>query len=377
MRELINLFEAPDPETIAALGKVGYKTKIDGNTIVVMVQVPEKNKNAHRKDVLNKIQEFLSSAMPAAGAHIISDPKLSSVGVIAFKSNPTKIVVKDMGIQGDRSAGIENEIGIAKMIQSVIEKFGPANVSFVDSRGKKLIINSVERVELSGKQVKDKETGQSKKADVVLYSKTEKLPISIKKLDAESWESADSSFGQRAREIIDDLVEKNIVELIPLGDENFKLSKEIVVEPTKEEAIRAIFGGDLNPQGGIVVQTFKPDHFTQVENNITIDCHAVIKTAEDIPESHLMVWLIRNQSGRLSKKLGIRGLRPMGSTLHRAIGARGDKDVILVDKNGNVVQRAIPATKQTKEPEIPPPLKPVTVTRVPRGKSADIGREKR
>jgi hypothetical protein len=53
----------------------------------------------------------------------------------------------------------------------------------------------------------------------------------------------------------------------------------------------------------------------------------------------LMVWLIRNNAGRLSKALGIRGLRPMASVLTRAIGRRGNKDVVLVDKNGNVVER--------------------------------------
>jgi hypothetical protein len=147
-------------------------------------------------------------------------------------------------------------------------------------------------------------------------------------------------FGEKAREIIDDLVDKGVVELKKLpGDDGYALSKEIVVEPTEEEAMNAIFGADINPQGGIVIQTFEPEHFVQEGNKITIECHAVIKTKDDIPESHLMVWLIRNNAGRLSKSLGIRGLRPMASVLTRAIGKKGDKDVVLVDKDGNIVKK--------------------------------------
>jgi hypothetical protein len=52
----------------------------------------------------------------------------------------------------------------------------------------------------------------------------------------------------------------------------------------------------------------------------------------------MMVWLLRNNAGRMSKALGIRGIRPMASVLNRAIGKKGTKDVILVDQFGNVVK---------------------------------------
>ena len=52
-----------------------------------------------------------------------------------------------------------------------------------------------------------------------------------------------------------------------------------------------------------------------------------------------MVWLLRNDPGRNSTALGIPGIRVMGATLTRGIGKKGTKDVILVDKNGNVVER--------------------------------------
>jgi hypothetical protein len=109
------------------------------------------------------------------------------------------------------------------------------------------------------------------------------------------------------------------------------------MEPTEQEAMSAIFGGDLNPRGGVVIQTFEPEHFVQEGNQVTVECHAVINKREDIPESHLMVWQLRNDSDRNSASLGIAGVRPLGVTLTRGIGRKGTKDVILVDVDGNVI----------------------------------------
>ena len=49
-----------------------------------------------------------------------------------------------------------------------------------------------------------------------------------------------------------------------------------------------------------------------------------------------MVWLIRNDSTRSNP---LPGLRTLGATLVRGIGRKGDKDVVLVDVNGNVVNK--------------------------------------
>ena len=123
----------------------------------------------------------------------------------------------------------------------------------------------------------------------------------------------------------------------------YKLDKEIVVEPSEKDAMNAIFGSDLLPgKGGVAIQTFQDHHVSANGNNITIECTAVITKKEDIPESHLMVWLIRNSSDRTSEDsgVGIPGIRVLGSVLTRAIGRKGQKvgNVILVDVNGNVVR---------------------------------------
>ena len=309
-----------------------------------------------------------------------------------FSDSAVRVLVKDLGIQGDQSAGVANEVEMASMLQSVIEKYGSANVTFVDPRGKSLEIKDCTSVNVAGR-----DTANSKKADVVLSSSKSSLPVSIKKLNAEAWESADNLFGSKAREIIDKLVDDGLVKLKKLdktrdGQPVYALSKEIVIEPTEQEAVRAIFGSDLNPKGGVVIQTFKPEHFTQKGNDVTVECHAVITNKEDIPESHLMVWLLRNDSNRNSKALGLAGIRIMGVTLTRGIGKSGNKDVILVDQDGNVVERSIgePEEPEDSQSDVDsldavtskqrltgPGAKAARRTHEPRMDRATLGRERR
>lgn len=338
---------APKPVTKQQVEQVlrqaGYEDfKIAGNKINVLVQIPGGQKKAEfRNSILREILAKLQQSLPQGDAEYSADPGISSIGGIVFTNSPVIVVVKDSGKQGDKSAGVANELELASLIQSVVQKYGSANVSFVDERGKRMTIKNCTNVDVAGR-----DTAGRKKADVVLTSEKGSLPISIKKMDADMWESADNLFGERARKILDKLIADGAVKLNKIGDRKMKsgtvpvyeLSKEIVMEPTEEEALQAIFGSDLNPKGGVVIQTFKPEHFKQVDNNITVEAHAVITNKAEIPESHLMVWLLRNDSTRNGGSLGIAGIRPLGVTLTRGIGKSGKKDVILVDVNGNVVK---------------------------------------
>lgn len=326
------------PKLESVLTKAGYTDfKYNGNKMQVLVQIPDgAKKDQFRSTNLQEILVLLQQQFSESGPQFSDDATLSSIGGIVFANSPLKILVKDTGKQGDQSAGVANEIEMASIIQSVVEKYGSADVTFVDPRGVELEISEVNEVVVAGR-----DTGGRKKADVVLKSATEQLPVSIKKVDADMWESADSLFGRRAREILNKLVDADIVQLKKVkeraGKPVYALSKEIVMEPTEQEAMNAIFGGDLNPRGGVVIQTFKPEHFKQDGNQVTVECHAVISAREDIPESHLMVWLLRNDSDRNSASLGIAGIRPLGVTLTRGIGRKGTKDVVLVDVNGDIV----------------------------------------
>lgn len=374
------------------LRKSGYEDfKVSGNKLQVLVQIPDgAKKDVFRATVLKEILAVLQKGVPQAEPQYSNDASLSSIGGIVFGTSPVKVLVKDIGKQGDKSAGVANELELASIIQSIVEKYGFANVTFVDPRGKVLKIQDVTEVDVSGRS-----TVGRKKADVVLRSELEELPISIKKLDAETWESADNLFGKRAREILEKLIDDGVVKLEKIkerqGKPVYKLSKEIVMEPTEEEAMNAIFGSDLNPKGGVVIQTFKPEHFKQEGNNITVEAHAVISSKEDIPESHLMVWILRNDSDRNSASLGIAGVRPLGVTLTRGIGRKGTKDVILVDVNGNVVENPnlkksdMSAKVDTDDLDAVskstrltgPGAKAARTKKEPRTDTATLGREKR
>lgn len=321
-----------------AIMKAGYSDiKPSGNKLNVLVQIPAgAKKNDYRKQVLRDLMTKLQELKPTYSP----DPGLSSLGGLIFPNSRVSVVIKDVGKQGEKSAGVANEATLANLLGSIIKKYGSVDVTFIDPRGKKLSMANATGIELVGKDTADR-----KKSDAILIGKKGRLPISLKQLDADAWESADTLFGQRAKGIIEKLQNDGVIQLQVIGNRTnkrtgqktpvYKLSKEIVVEPTPEEAMNAIFGTDLNPNGGVVIQTFKEEHFVQEGNNVTIEAHAVIANPEDIPESHMMVWLIRNDSTRANP---LPGLRTLGVTLTRGIGKKGTKDVILVDVNGNVVK---------------------------------------
>ena len=346
IRDILNLLEAMEepsitvPEVEKLLKANGYEDlKVSGNKVSVLTQLPDGSKSGEfRKATIDEILVFLDQEVPEHKPTFSAATNLSSIGGIIFDNSKVHILVKDIGKQGDKSAGIANEVEIAGMIESVIQKYGRADVTFTDDRGIELEITNANNVIVAGR-----DTGNRKKADILITSEDQRLPISIKKLDAAAWESADSLIGAKAKTIIDKLVDEGLVELIKIGERRdgapvYKLSKEIVIEPTVDEAMSAIFGNDINPAGGgIIIQTFKPKHYTQDEDKVTVEAHAVIKSIEDIPHSHLMVWLLRNDKTRNIASIGYAGIRPLGVTLERGFGKKGTKDVITVNKDGDVI----------------------------------------
>jgi hypothetical protein len=346
IRNILKILEAKEEETPITKGEVerllkanGYEDlKVSGNKITVLTQLPDGQKSGEfRSAQMQEIVSYLDQEVPEHKPSYSAATNLSSIGGIVFADSKVYILVKDIGKQGDKSAGIGNEVEIASMIESVIQKYGTADIMFVDDRGIELEMKDADNVIVAGR-----DTGNRKKADIVITSGEDQLPISIKKLDAAAWESADSLIGAKAKTIIDKLVSEGLLELIKIGERKdgspvYKMSKEVVIEPTEEEAMNAIFGNDINPAGGIIIQTFKPEHYTQEEDKVTVEAHAVIKSIEDIPHSHLMVWLLRNDKTRNIASIGYAGIRPLGVTLERGFGKKGNKDVITVNKDGDVV----------------------------------------
>lgn len=339
-----------DRDTIEGLLKQGglhntlWKT---ANKLEILVDIPDgENKDEFRKKITTQALMLLKKGAPKSKPEYTMNVSSSIGGIIFGDGSPVQVFVKDAGGKGEKSAGVGNETKLVQLLTAQIDLHGKINVTFVDPRGKKISIKNCDNVVSTGKDVAER-----KKADVVLTSSKGSLPISLKQVDADSWESGDTLFGQQAGQIVQKLIKKGLVTLTKIKEvpkrgkmvSVYKLDKEIVVEPSEKDAMNAIFGSDLLPgKGGVAIQTFQDHHVSANGNNITIECTAVITKKEDIPESHLMVWLIRNSSDRTSEDsgVGIPGIRVLGSVLTRAIGRKGQKvgNVILVDVNGNVVR---------------------------------------
>lgn len=340
-----------DRDTIEGLLKQGglHNTKWkSANKLEILVDIPPgANKSQVRTDAMKDAVLILQRGAPKSKPQLSMATGSSIGGIVFGDGSPVQIEVKNAGGKGGGSSGVGNEENLRAMLQMLIMEYGKINVTFVDPRGKKISIKNCDNVHDASKDVVDR-----KKADLVLTSSKGSLPVSLKQVDADSWESGDTLFGPRAGQIVRKLVDKGIVELIPTKQvlkrgklvQVYKLNKEIVVEPSEADAMNAIFGSDiLASKGGVAIQTFKDEHFVTNGNNVTVQCDYVITRKEDIPESHLMVWLIRNSGDRTSEDsgVGIPGLRVVGSVLSRAIGKQGQKvgNVVLVDQNGNVVEK--------------------------------------
>jgi hypothetical protein len=128
--------EATKPAVKQALTAMGYEDQKDvGNVIRVLAQIPEgKKATEYRKLILQDILARLKQQFPTV--QYLADPRLGSLGGIVFAGSPVAIVVKDVGKQGSQSAGVGNEMELASMLASVIQKYGSANVTFIDERGK-------------------------------------------------------------------------------------------------------------------------------------------------------------------------------------------------------------------------------------------------
>jgi len=336
MRDLINLiesthiefiFEAPADDILTGLESTPFDSSIrkTANTVHVLVPI------AQRQTAIRQILSILP------GAKYNPSMAGSSLGGIEYQGG--KIIVKPSGKQGEGSAGVANESELIRILQEMSSQFETFTVEFRAPDGNTFKIENAIGIEHSGKVTKGRLKG-----DIQIVTNNKKHPISIKKINAEMWESADTYYGAKAAEIITKLSKDGLIELTPIGktdpqgNEYVKITPEVVVEPTAEEVENVVFGEDIKTLGGaVIIQTFAPQHFTQEGDVISIECEAIIRSEKDIPNSHLMYWLIRNDSTRPSK-YGYPGLRIIAAVQTRAFGKRGDKNVVYVNSEGKLLE---------------------------------------
>ena len=315
-----------------------------GTETRIMINVPTKKQREYRIEFMKNIANLLQTKHKIDAQYDSRSTTASTSGFVSVAGTNLKFYVKDGKKQGDSRAGVANELNLVKLIKDQIDKYGDIDVTFRDDRKVALTVKKATNVASTGKDTKGR-----KKADLIITNGVDTIPISLKKKNAGFYESADSLFGARARKVIDILVQKGLLKLTKLPPERdlivrgekkpvYKMSSEIVVEPTAQDAVDVLFGGDLNPKGGIVIQDFQAHHFVMEDGKIFVDCYAVIRNLQEVPEAHLMYWLIRNQSSRNATKIGIPGIKADAATMTRSFGSKFDKKPIFVDLEGNPIK---------------------------------------
>lgn len=300
------------PQLQSELRKLGFtQQKLEsGKTVSILT---DKN----RVEVLQKVANKLEGDYdPQKGASSIG---ATVVGQFTVKARPASK-------QGNRSAGLDNEDAMIESINKFV-KNGPMDLCITDGK-KKYIYKKVTEVRGVGT-----DTTNRKKADVLICTeKGEKIPISIKKDNAEMWESADSYWAQTAKKIVDKLENSGKIEVEKIGIIN-KITPSIGVKATPKEKEAVVFGNDLlgQPKGFVVVRTFQASDFTLTDNDnrLNVKVTNIIDSMTDLRNKKDIFFLIRNDSSRKGSKI-----RP-GLRVLAVSATRINKNVLVVKNRNN------------------------------------------
>mgnify|MGYP006284433657 CR=1 FL=1 len=294
-------------ELTSYLQSLGYK-KISQMTSSKVAILTEEN----RIDVLEDV------AKKSGGKYHKTPLAESSVGKVTI--GDFIVLAKPASKQGGASAGLGNEKMLVDTINKACKK-GPINIVFYESGTKKYKVNGCVHAVSVGRDVSGR-----KKADVVLTdSKGNKFPISVKKDDAEMWESADTYYADKALKAIKAAMNGKKTSLIKHTG-YYTIEPNIAVKATTAETKDVVFGSDIAAQSGaIITKTYSSTSFTQSGDTLTIKVSDIITTMSDISTDKKVYFLIRNDKTRrsLDKYPGLRVLA--------VYQARINKNVQVID----------------------------------------------
>jgi len=282
----------------AALKRMGYKDlkRINGVRTAILT-------NDNRIDILENIEKQLIEE----GAVYDRTP-LSNASVGLVKLGKFSVMAKPKSAQGAKSAGIDNEMVVIKAINDYIqENTEPLKVIFKAGGKTFSASNIVECVEMG------RDTSGRKKADIILRPKSgSDIPVSIKKDNAETWESADGYYGAKAKEIIDGLLAEDKINLELQPGDFYKISPNVAVTASAAEKKEVVFGSDLSNNGAVVTRTFSSRDFVYngAKSELVINVSSIITTPAEIRGDKDVFFLIRNDRTRNTPSLykGIRVL---------------------------------------------------------------------
>ena len=286
------------------LFKMGYTIKRDSSRMVSVLV------DTNRVDVLEKIaKEFVDLK-----AYYDPNKGSSSVGAVVVGSFTIK--ARPASKQGKKSAGLDNEDAMIDNIKMFV-KGGPIHVNITD--GKKSY-RYEDVIDIKG--VGGNTTGR-KKADVILVLKNgTEIPISIKKDNAEMWESADSYWATIAKKIVDREEANGTITVSPKGGVS-AISPNIAIKADDVEKKAVVFGNDLLGKGFVVIRTFRATDFKLNETGETLNITVtkIIDKMSDLKDTHEIYFLIRNDSSRKGSKIrpGLRVLAVNSTRINRNV----------------------------------------------------------
>ena len=244
------------------------------------------------------------------------DPDKGSSSVGAVVAGIYSIKARPASKQGKKSAGLDNEDAMIDGIK-FYTKGGPMTVKITDGR-KEYTYKDVVDVEEVGR-----DTSNRKKANVrlVLEDGT-KIPVSIKKDNAEMWESADSYWAPTAKKIVDRLEASGEVDISKKGAV-FYMKPNLGVPATEREKEAVVFGSDVLGKGFVVVRTFRSSDFTLSKNGdiLEVKVSKIIDKMSDLKKEYDIYFLIRNDSSRKGSKIrpGLRVLAVAATRINKNV----------------------------------------------------------
>jgi len=260
----------------------------------------------------NQRSEFINKMDAIEGFEYDGSMSGSSIGGMRYKD--ARFLIKPEGLQGRNAPGLDNEDVLVSNVRKYLDE-GAKNVIF-KGENKDYVCNNVVGIKDVGLDV-----AGGKKADVIIEGENEDYPISIKKLNAGFWESADRRYKSVLMNLLDKINDGDIPGLglrpyldvqgnekkgiFVMYDTNTdkKISGVIVTDlPDKEES-SIIFGSD---NAVVIYGTYLDSSFKLEGENLIIKVGKILEDLDDVAKFNLEPVLnIRHDSTRQ----GQRGLR--------------------------------------------------------------------
>lgn len=282
------------------LKKLGYHdVKEMSATRFAILVATNSTRESSLKSIMSKLKSNYSVSYDKSTS-------LSSIGHLVIE-NKFLLTAKPKSRQGTASAGVENEIMMVDEINAAVKDSSAKSITVIFKHGGITFkLNKVSNAIRAGA-----DTAGRKKSDVNIISAGKSVPISIKKDNAENWESADSYWGATARQFVDYAVKQKLAKLVKEGTV-YKLEPNLAVKASKDEKENTVFGSDILPGNGAVIKkTFSKEDFRYdaKKETLTISVSEIMRTLADVTGPSDVWFLIRNDKTRLGSQIGYPGLR--------------------------------------------------------------------